>query len=226
MCVKHRQQYAVHASRTYEYVNSFKHLVKFLAVNAVINCAGIGMARKTLSKSREPDSAGQLIPHSLHEFTKALTINTVGTFNVARLAAQRMASRDADRDGLRGCIINTASIAAMDGQRGQVAYATSKAALVGMTLPMARDLSLFGIRVMAIVSVCVHFPSNGRSYHTDQLFSNLILLELTHCYQPCNLVGSRFVRNSLVGKPARPCQGRIGKDGATPLSTWTPRRVR
>jgi 3-hydroxyacyl-CoA dehydrogenase / 3-hydroxy-2-methylbutyryl-CoA dehydrogenase len=72
---------------------------------------------------------------------------------VARLAAERMASRDADQDGLRGCIIHTASIAAMDGQRGQVAYATSKAALVGMTLPMARDLSSFGIRVMTIVRI-------------------------------------------------------------------------
>ena len=76
----------------------------------------------------------------------------MGSFNVARLAAERMASRQADQDGLRGCIINTASIAAMDGQRGQVAYAASKAALVGMTLPMARDLSSFGIRVMTIVS--------------------------------------------------------------------------
>jgi 3-hydroxyacyl-CoA dehydrogenase / 3-hydroxy-2-methylbutyryl-CoA dehydrogenase len=146
--------------RAHAQMNSFKALFEFVTVNAVINCAGIGMARKTLSKSREPDTAGQLIPHSLHEFTKTLTINTVGTFNVARLAAQRMASREADCDGLRGCIINTASIAAMDGQRGQVAYAASKAALVGMTLPMARDLSSFGIRVMAIVSVCMCYDTN------------------------------------------------------------------
>lgn len=116
-------------------------------VNAAINCAGIGIAKKTLSKNRE---TGQLIPHVLDDFRKSLTINTVGSFNVARLAAERMASRQADQDGLRGCIINTASIAAMDGQRGQVAYAASKAALVGMTLPMARDLSSFGIRVMTI----------------------------------------------------------------------------
>ena len=116
-----------------------------------INCAGIGIAKKTLSVSREEATLGQCVPHSLQDFTKVLTINTVGSFNVARLAAQRMSSRDADHNGLRGCIINTASIAAMDGQRGQVAYATSKAALVGMTLPMARDLASFGIRVMTIV---------------------------------------------------------------------------
>lgn len=130
-------------------------------VNAAINCAGIGIAKKTLSKSRESGGHPCLVPHSLEEFTRAITINTIGSFNVARLAAERMATRDADLDGLRGCIIHTASIAAMDGQRGQVAYATSKAALVGMTLPMARDLSTFGIRVMTIVRTYIHIlPSN------------------------------------------------------------------
>ena len=79
-------------------------------------------------------------------------INTVGSFNVATLACERMASGDADDDGLRGCIVNTASIAAFEGQKGQVAYAASKAAVVGMTLPMSRDLASFGVRVVTIVS--------------------------------------------------------------------------
>ena len=101
--------------------------------------------------------------HSLQDFTKALNINVSGTFNLSRLAAVRMAMRKIDSDGLRGCIINTASIAAYDGQVGQVAYAASKGAVVGMTLPMARDLAPIGIRVMTIVSTTnVLFPSVQR----------------------------------------------------------------
>eukprot|EP00957_Ditylum_brightwellii_P162533 12376942-Ditylum_brightwellii.AAC.1 len=74
----------------------------------------------------------------------------MGTFNVGRLSAERMASRTPDSNGLRGCIINTASVAAFDGQVGQVAYSASKGAVVGMTLPMARDLAPHGIRVMTV----------------------------------------------------------------------------
>lgn len=88
--------------------------------------------------------------HSLEEYAKAMTVNAIGSFNLARLAADRMARRSADGDGLRGCIVNTASVAAYDGQIGQVAYASSKGAVVGMTLPMARDLAGLGIRVMTI----------------------------------------------------------------------------
>mmetsp|Transcript_12630 Transcript_12630/g.22941 ORF Transcript_12630/g.22941 Transcript_12630/m.22941 type:complete len:277 (+) Transcript_12630:167-997(+) len=117
-------------------------------VNVAVNCAGIAVAKKTLSRKRD---SSEILCHSLPDFSKTLQINTVGSFNVARLAAQRMATRDAQgEDGLRGCIINTASVAAYDGQKGQVAYAASKGAIVGMTLPMARDLASFGIRVMTI----------------------------------------------------------------------------
>ena len=114
-------------------------------ITSAVQCAGIAVARKTLSKK------GGV--HPLAEFQKVLTVNTVGTFNVACLAAERMSRRDAgdDADGLRGCIINTASIAAFEGQIGQVAYAASKGGVVGMTLPMARDLAPYGIRVMTIV---------------------------------------------------------------------------
>lgn len=79
-----------------------------------------------------------------------MDVNAVGSFNLARLSADRMARRSTDIDGLRGCVINTASVAAYDGQVGQVAYAASKGGIVGMTLPMARDLAPLGIRVMTI----------------------------------------------------------------------------
>lgn len=126
-------------------------------VNAAINCAGIAVARKTLSKKRKKkgDAANddhlQYLSHPIEDFSECLRINTVGSFNVARMAAERMASRDpVGDDSHRGCIINTASIAAYEGQIGQVAYAASKGAIVGMTLPMARDLAPLGIRVMTI----------------------------------------------------------------------------
>lgn len=124
-------------------------------MNAVINCAGIAPAKKTLARARGSLVDGQINTHPLDIFSNTIMINAVGSFNVARLAAKRMCQRDADEDGIRGCIINTASVAAYDGQIGQVAYAASKGAIVAMTLPMARDLSPFGIRVMTIVSGCI-----------------------------------------------------------------------
>jgi 3-hydroxyacyl-CoA dehydrogenase/3-hydroxy-2-methylbutyryl-CoA dehydrogenase len=122
-------------------------------VNVAVNCAGIAPAKKTLSIKQNDDGSTTSRLHPLSDFTKALQINTSGTFNLSRLAAERMSTRDLDKDGLRGCIINTASVAAYDGQVGQVAYAASKGAVVGMTLPLARDLAPLGIRVMTIVSL-------------------------------------------------------------------------
>lgn len=118
-------------------------------VNTSVHCAGIGAAAKTLNKKG--------LPHSLEEFTKVLTVNTVGTFNVMRLAAARMATNELV-DGERGVIISTASVAAYDGQIGQVAYAASKGAVVGMTLPVARDLSGNQIRVNTIAPGIFHTP--------------------------------------------------------------------
>ena len=115
-----------------------------------VNCAGIASARKTLSQKRQEDGSLGTRLHSLEEFQRTIGVNTAGSFNLARLAAERMAQRPPDDDGLRGCIVNTASIAAYDGQVGQVAYGSSKGGVVGMTLPMARDLAPIGIRVMTI----------------------------------------------------------------------------
>ena len=113
----------------------------FGPVNVAVNCAGIAIAVKTLSKKGA---------HPLDAFTKVVTVNTIGTFNVIRLAAAAMADNAPNAGGERGVIVNTASVAAYDGQIGQAAYSASKGAVVGMTLPLARDLAPYGIRVCTI----------------------------------------------------------------------------
>jgi NAD(P)-dependent dehydrogenase (short-subunit alcohol dehydrogenase family) len=110
-------------------------------LRGLVNCAGVAPAIKTVGKEGA---------HPLDAFQRTVNINLVGTFNMARLAAEEMSKTQANEHGERGIIINTASVAAYDGQMGQVAYASSKAAVVGLTLPMARDLSRNGIRVMTI----------------------------------------------------------------------------
>ncbi|SDH35088.1 MULTISPECIES: 3-hydroxyacyl-CoA dehydrogenase [unclassified Duganella] len=110
-------------------------------LRGIVNCAGIAPAAKTVGKDG---------PHALELFQKVVMINLVGTFNMARLAAEAMSKNTPLATGERGVIINTASVAAFDGQIGQTAYASSKAAVAGLTLPMARDLSRNGIRVMTI----------------------------------------------------------------------------
>jgi NAD(P)-dependent dehydrogenase (short-subunit alcohol dehydrogenase family) len=112
------------------------------AIHVVVNCAGIGMAGRTLGKNDEP--------FNLALFSKTIEVNLIGTFNVIRLAAARMAKNAPNEEGERGVVINTASIAAYDGQIGQAAYSASKGGVVGMTLPIARDLSRTGIRVVTI----------------------------------------------------------------------------
>lgn len=117
-----------------------------------INCAGIGIAERTVSK------AGA---HSLAAFTKVINVNLIGTFNVIRLAAVAMEQNQPNEEGERGVIINTASVAAFDGQIGQAAYSASKGGIVGMTLPIARDLSRSGIRVMTIAPGLFDTPLLG-----------------------------------------------------------------
>ena len=110
-------------------------------LRGLVNCAGVAPAVKTVGKDG---------PHPLESFQRAVNINLVGTFNMCRLAADAMGKTEAGESGERGVIINTASVAAYDGQIGQAAYASSKAAVVGLTLPMARDLARSGVRVMTI----------------------------------------------------------------------------
>ena len=111
-------------------------------IQIVVNCAGIGPAAKTVSRGE---------PHPSELFAKVININLIGSFNVASIcAAEMVKNREYSEDGFRGVIVNTASVAAYDGQIGQVAYSASKGGIVGMTLPMARDLSDKGIRVCSI----------------------------------------------------------------------------
>lgn len=114
---------------------------KLGSVFGLINCAGVAPASRTVGKNG---------PHPLDLFQKVVMINLVGTFNMCRLAAQAMSENTPEPTGERGVLINTASVAAFDGQIGQAAYASSKAGVAGMTLPMARDLSKLGIRCMTI----------------------------------------------------------------------------
>lgn len=117
-------------------------LQHFGSLQGLINCAGIASVGKVL------DREGQ--PHSLELFSKTMQVNLIGSFNTIRLVVQAMANNTPNGQGERGVIINTASVAAYDGQIGQVAYAASKGGVVSMTLPLARELARFGIRVMAI----------------------------------------------------------------------------
>ena len=116
-------------------------VVAFGAVHGLVNCAGIVYGEKVVGKEG---------PHSLAGFVRVININLIGTFNVLRLAAEAMAKNAPNAEGERGVIVNTASVAAFDGQIGQAAYSASKAAVAGMTLPMARELARNGIRVMTI----------------------------------------------------------------------------
>ncbi|MBU6493990.1 MAG: 3-hydroxyacyl-CoA dehydrogenase [Burkholderiales bacterium] len=110
-------------------------------LRGLVNCAGIAIGTKTVGKDG---------PHPLAQFAKVININLIGTFNMIRLAAEAMSQGDPNAQGERGVIVNTASVAAYDGQIGQAAYAASKGGIVSLTLPVARDLSRSGIRVMTI----------------------------------------------------------------------------
>ena len=113
----------------------------FGGLHVLVNCAGIAVAERTIGKDA---------PHDLGRFTKVITVNMIGTFNMIRLAADAMAKATPNASGERGVIVNTASVAAYDGQIGQAAYSASKGGVVSMTLPIARDLSRNGIRVCTI----------------------------------------------------------------------------
>lgn len=116
-------------------------LEHFGGLHGLVNCAGIAPAEKLLGRNGV---------HSLESFRKVVDVNLIGTFNMLRLAAEAIARNEPQDDGERGVMINTASVAAFDGQIGQAAYAASKSAVVGLTLPLARELARSGIRVMCI----------------------------------------------------------------------------
>lgn len=125
-------------------------VAKYGKLTAAVNCAGVGTAGRVLNKQGQP--------HALDLFEMTIKINLIGTFNVMRLAAERMFKNTPNAKGERGVIINTASVAAFDGQVGQMAYAASKGGVVGMTLPAARDLAQWGIRCLTIAPGTFNTP--------------------------------------------------------------------
>lgn len=137
-------------------------------LKSVVNSAGIGWATRTIGKDGEYSSA-----HDLDVYRKVIEVNLVGTFNVCRLAATKMSLNEPDEFGERGAIVNVASVAAEDGQIGQVAYSSSKGGVVGLTLPLARDLSAVGIRVNTILPGLIDTPIYGTGEASEAFKSKL-----------------------------------------------------
>jgi NAD(P)-dependent dehydrogenase (short-subunit alcohol dehydrogenase family) len=133
-----------------------------------VNCAGIGWATRTIGKDGEYASA-----HDLDLYRKVIEINLIGTFNVCRLAATAMSHNTPDADGMRGAIVNTASVAAEDGQIGQVAYSSSKGGIVGLTLPLARDIAPIGVRANCILPGLIDTPIYGTGEASDEFKARL-----------------------------------------------------
>jgi len=136
-------------------------------LRVLVNCAGVGFAGRTVGRG------GYESAHNLDMFRRIIAINTVGTFDCIRIAATAMAQTEPLADGERGAIVNTASLAAFDGQIGQAAYAASKGGIVGMTLPIARDLSSIGVRVCTIAPGLIDTPIYGEGPAAEQLKDNL-----------------------------------------------------
>jgi NAD(P)-dependent dehydrogenase (short-subunit alcohol dehydrogenase family) len=145
-------------------------------LHGLVNCAGIAIGAKTVGKDG---------PHPLDRFARVISVNLIGTFNMIRLAATAMAKLAPNAGGERGVIINTASVAAYDGQIGQAAYAASKGGVVGMTLPIARDLARDGIRVMTIA---------------PGIFETPMLMNMTD--EVRDSLGKQVPFPSRLGKPA------------------------
>ena len=137
-------------------------------LKSLVNCAGIGWAGRTIGKDGDYASA-----HDLDLYRRVIEINLIGTFNCIRLAATKMSLNEPDADGGRGAIVNTASLAAEDGQIGQAAYSSSKGGVVGMTLPVARDLAVVGIRLNTILPGLIDTPIYGTGEGSDAFKSKL-----------------------------------------------------
>ncbi|MEW9554424.1 SDR family NAD(P)-dependent oxidoreductase [Nonomuraea sp. NPDC050783] len=136
-------------------------------LRVVVNSAGIGWAERTVNREGNP--------HSPATYRKVIEVNLIGTFNLMRLAAAAIAKTEpADADGQRGVVINTASVAALEGQTGQLAYSASKGGIVGMTVPAARDLSAIGVRVNTICPGIIDTPIYGFSPNSEEFKAKLV----------------------------------------------------
>ncbi|MEM8923348.1 MAG: SDR family NAD(P)-dependent oxidoreductase [Actinomycetota bacterium] len=134
-------------------------------LRSLVNSAGLGRANRTVNRNNEP------APQD--EFDFVIKVNLLGTYNMLRLSAAAMAKTDADADGQRGAVVNMASVAAFDGQIGQAAYSASKGGVVGMTLPIARDLAPMGIRVNTIAPGLIDTPIYGEGEASEQFKAHL-----------------------------------------------------
>jgi NAD(P)-dependent dehydrogenase (short-subunit alcohol dehydrogenase family) len=137
-------------------------------LRAVVNSAGIGWAQRTIGRDGQIESA-----HDLAAFTRVIAINLIGTFDVVRQAASVMSRNEPDADGQRGAIVNLASVAAFDGQIGQASYSASKGGVVGMTLPVARDLSASGIRLNTVAPGLIDTPIYGEGPDSEAFKAKL-----------------------------------------------------
>ncbi|QBI52311.1 SDR family NAD(P)-dependent oxidoreductase [Streptomonospora litoralis] len=135
-------------------------------LRAAVSCAGIGWATRTVNKEG--------VPHDLASYKKVVEVNLIGTFNVVRLSAAAMSSTEpANEDGERGAIVNTASVAGLEGQIGQIAYSSSKGGIIGMTVPAARDLAAAGIRVNTIAPGILDTPIYGQGPESEEFKQRL-----------------------------------------------------
>jgi NAD(P)-dependent dehydrogenase (short-subunit alcohol dehydrogenase family) len=158
----------VDVTQTEQIQAAVEHALELGPLWAVVNSAGIGWAQRTVGKDGEFASA-----HDIDAFRKVIAINLIGTFDTIRLAATAMSRNEPDADGQRGAIVNMASVAAFDGQIGQASYSASKGGVVGMTLPIARDLSAVGIRVNTIAPGLIDTPIYGEGEASEQFKAHL-----------------------------------------------------
>ena len=158
----------VDVTNTSQITEAVEQAASIAPLKACVNSAGIGWAQRTIGRDGLLESA-----HSLEAFSKVVAINLVGTFDMTRQAATVMSRNEADANGQRGAIVNMASVAAFDGQIGQASYSASKGGVVGMTLPIARDLAASGIRVNTVAPGLIDTPIYDGFPNPDEFKANL-----------------------------------------------------
>jgi NAD(P)-dependent dehydrogenase (short-subunit alcohol dehydrogenase family) len=158
----------VDVTKTEQITAAVNAAAEIAPLRAVVNSAGIGWAQRTIGRDGQIESA-----HDLDAFKKVIEINLIGTFDMTRQAATVMSRNEPDEDGQRGAIVNLASVAAFDGQIGQASYSASKGGVVGMTLPVARDLSASGIRLNTIAPGLIDTPIYGEGPESEAFKAKL-----------------------------------------------------
>jgi NAD(P)-dependent dehydrogenase (short-subunit alcohol dehydrogenase family) len=158
----------VDVTRTDQITAAVNAAAEIAPLRAVVNSAGIGWAQRTIGRDGQIESA-----HDLAAFTRVIAINLIGTFDMVRQAATVMSRNEPDADGQRGAIVNLASVAAFDGQIGQASYSASKGGVVGMTLPVARDLSASGIRLNTVAPGLIDTPIYGEGPDSEAFKAKL-----------------------------------------------------